>query len=266
MEFDNLKLSKICGVIRFVPKIRSWTSFNNSHIIGYKLSGIALHDFGYKKMSLDEGCVYFLNQSEPYRVNVRENGESFSVHFTTDVAIDTHSFSIRTENRSEFIKCLEKIETLYLSKGECNELAMYFYRLCMLIGEVKNKEYLPKKAKIYNCREYIDLHFREKDCLFKSAELSEVSRRRFNDVFKNTFDITPARYLNLKRMDYARSLLTAGVLSVSDVALMSGFSDVYYFSKVFRAENGCSPAKFRKSLSIHIKEERSDNSENNVNI
>ncbi len=245
MEFDNLKLSKICGVIRFVPKIRSWTSFNNSHIIGYKLSGIALHDFGYKKMSLDEGCVYFLNQSEPYRVNVRENGESFSVHFTTDVPIDTHSFFVKTENRSEIMKCLEKIEALYLSKGECNELSMLFYRLCMLIGEVKNREYAPKKERIAACREYMDLHFRESDCLEKAAALSDVTRRRFNDIFRIAFDITPAKYINSKRMEYARGLLLSGVFQVSDVALMCGFSDVYYFSKAFKAETGKSPSVFR---------------------
>ena len=203
MEFDNLKMSKICGVIRFVPKIRSWTSFNNSHIIGYKLSGIAPHDFGYKKMSIDEGCVYFLNQSEPYHVKISEIGESFSVHFTTDTPIDTHSFSIKTENKNELIKCLEKIETLYLTKGECNELSMYFYRLCSLIGEVKNKEYARKNCTMNVCREYMDLHFREKDCLEKSAALSNVTRRRFNDIFKKHLGVSPSEY----RQKYKENIL-----------------------------------------------------------
>lgn len=246
MEFDNLKMSKICGVVRFVPTVRSWTSYNNSHIIGYKLSGVALHDFGYKKMSLDGGCVYFLNQSEPYHVKVMENGESFSVHFTTDAPIDTHSFAVKTENRSEIIKCLERIEALYLTKGECNELSMHFYRLCMLIGEVKNKEYAPKKDKIYSCREYMDLYFRESDCLEKAAALSDVTRRRFNDIFRNTFDITPAKYVNSKRIEYAKVLLLSGAFSVSDIAPMCGFSDIYYFSKAFKKETGKTPSVFRK--------------------
>ena len=250
MEFDNLKMSKICGVVRLVPKVRSWTSYNNSHIIGYKLSGTALHDFGYKKMSLDRGCVYFLNQSEPYHVKVLENGESFSVHFTTDAPIDTHSFFVKAENRSEIMKCLEKIEALYLSKGECNELSMHFYRLCTLIGEVKNREYAPKNEKITLCREYMDLHFRENDCLEKSAALSGVTRRRFNDIFKNTFDITPAKYINSKRMEYAKGLILSGAFQVSDIAVMCGFLDVYYFSKAFKAETGQTPTAFKKGVPV----------------
>ena len=250
MQFENIKMSKICGVVRFIPKIRSWTSSNNSHIIDFKLSGIASHDLGYRKMSLDEGCVYFLNQSEPYHVKVKENGESFSVHFITDTPIDTHSFSIKTENKNEIIKCLKKIETLYLSKGECNELSMHFYRLCMLIGEVKNRKYTSKKEKITLCREYMDLHFRESDCLEKSAALSDVTRRRFNDIFKNTFGITPGKYINSKRIEYAKGLLLSGAFPVSDTAVMCGFSDVYYFSKVFRSQTGYTPTAFKKGTVI----------------
>lgn len=246
MEFQNLKLSEILGTVRFTPTIRRWYSANQTHIIGIKLSGIAPHDFGYKKMSLDEGCVYFLNQSEPYHVNTTIPGESFSVHFTTTEPIDTHSFCIKTENRNEIVSCLEKIESLFLKGKHNNEMYMHFYRLCMMFDNIRNKEYAPKKEKISICREYMDLHFRESDCLEKAAALSDVTRRRFNDVFRNTFDITPAKYINSKRMEYARGLIVSGAISVSDVASMCGFSDVYYFSKAFKAETGKSPTAFKK--------------------
>ena len=246
MEFQNLKLSEILGTVRFTPTIRRWYSANQTHIIGIKLSGIAPHDFGYKKMSLDEGCVYFLNQSEPYHVNTAILGESFSVHFTTTEPIDTHSFCIKTENRNEVVSCLEKIESLFLKGKHDNEMYMHFYRLCVMLDNIRSREYAPKMPKIYDCRDYMDLHFREEKCLEQAALLSDVSRRRFNDLFRITFDTTPARYIIAKKVDYAKSLLVTADLSISDIASLCGFSDVYYFSKAFKTATGKSPSAFKK--------------------
>ncbi len=243
MNFTNLTLTSVTGVVRYSPKIRRWHSVNTTHIIGIKLSGAgSTHDFGYKKMSLDKDCVYFLNKDEPYYVDSAEPGEAFSVHFTSSEPIDTHSFCVKTENSGVIIRELEKIEALFL-KGDCgNRLSMHFYRLCVLIDEIRSREYTPKNPSIYLCREYMDLHFREKDCLVKAAEQISVTRRRFNDIFRNTFDITPARYITAKRIDYAKSLLASAQLSVSEVAQMCGFSDVYYFSRAFKRETGGTPS------------------------
>ena len=100
--------------------------------------------------------------------------------------------------------------------------------------------------KIYDCRDYMDLHFREEKCLEQAALLSDVSRRRFNDLFRITFDTTPARYIIAKKVDYAKSLLVTADLSISDIASLCGFSDVYYFSKTFKTATGKSPSAFKK--------------------
>lgn len=252
MEFQNLRLSEITGVVRYTPKIHRWYSANLTHIIGFKLSGVAPHDFGYKKMSLDEGCVYFLNRSEPYHVDIQTLGESFSVHFTTPEPIDTHSFCMKTENRGQILSCLEKIEALFLKGRHDNEMSMYFYRFCTMLDEIRNKEYTRKNPTIHSCRDYMDLHFREEDCLDNAAMMSDVTRRRFNDIFRNTFDVTPARYITAKKVEYAKSLLITADLSVSDIAILCGFSDVYYFSKVFKNETGSTPTAFRKSADLQL--------------
>ena len=247
MRFEDLRYSEICGVVRHVTKVRSWDSVNNSHIIGIKLSGSAWHDLGYKKFMMDEGCVYFLNQNEPYHVDTDIDGEAFSVHFTTDEPIETHSFCIKTENRGEIIRELERIETIFFKNKYCHEMSMRFHRLCMMLDDIRSKEYAPKNPGIYSCRDYMDLHFRESNCLENSAKLLPVTRRRFNDIFANTFDTTPARYITAKKVEYAKSLLLTADISVSEIADMCGFSDIFYFSKVFKGEKGVTPSEFRKT-------------------
>ena len=77
-----------------------------------------------------------------------------------------------------------------------------------------------------------------------AAKNSSLSRRRFNDLFKNCFDITPNRYIINLKIDYAKGLLKSDYISVSQAAALCGFSDIYYFSKVFKKIEGCSPREY----------------------
>jgi YesN/AraC family two-component response regulator len=57
--------------------------------------------------------------------------------------------------------------------------------------------------------------------------------------------IKPSEYINNIRISVALSLLLETNLLVSEIAEKSGFSDVYYFSKVFKKNIGVSPLKVR---------------------
>jgi len=72
-----------------------------------------------------------------------------------------------------------------------------------------------------------------------------VGKRRFRDLFKERFDMTPSRYLTFKKTTLAEELLSAGGISVAEAAARSGFSDVYYFSKVFKEFSGVTPGRWK---------------------
>lgn len=131
-----------------------------------------------------------------------------------------------------------------------NELMLLsrFYRLCSLINTLYEKNFSSKDKRILNAGEYISAHFRDADCLDAAAKNCGLSRRRFNDLFKNCFDITPNRYIINLKTDYAKGLLKSGYISVSQTAMLCGFSDIYYFSKVFKNETGVSPREYKKDM------------------
>ena len=81
MEFANLRIKDILCTVRYIPTKERFVSHNKPcHILGIQLSGNADHDFGFQKLTLDENCLYFLNQAEDYNVQVNERGLAFSVH------------------------------------------------------------------------------------------------------------------------------------------------------------------------------------------
>ena len=250
MDFRNLKIKEIESVIKFTPDRSEFSSKNKStHIIGIQLSGSALHIFKDKQLVSSENSIYFFNQKDDYDVKVIEKGTAFSVHFSTYASISTDTFFLKIGSPGEIIRLLEVIESGFMAQSNELMLLSRFYRLCSLINTLYEKTFSPKDKRILNAGEYISTHFRDADCLDAAAKSCGLSRRRFNDLFKNCFDITPNRYIINLKTDYAKGLLKSGYISVSQTAMLCGFSDIYYFSKVFKAETGVSPSENKRRCS-----------------
>lgn len=247
MNFSNLKIKEINCVVKFTAKKMNFTTQNrNNHIIGIHLSGSAVHYFKNQKFTISENCIYFLNQKDDYNVKVLEKGVAFSVHFTTYEPIDTESFCIKTAKANEIVRLMNLIEKGFLSKNDELGLMSYVYGLCSELNRIYQKSYFPKDKRMIAAEKYINIHFAENDCLTEAAKQSTLTRRRFNDLFKNCFGLTPNRYLIGLKIDYAKNLISTNYFSIPQIAEMCGFSDIYYFYKVFKNETGTTPAKYKK--------------------
>ena len=212
--------------------------------------GKASHTFSDRKMTVTDNCIYFVNQNEVNDIEIFECDaeiSSMTISFTTYEPIETPSFCIKLNNITECLNLFNKIKTQLALKDKGNGMLFsYFYRLCAIYEEHRQKEYAPRDPRMIVAKEYIDLHFDQKDCLDLATEQSKISRRRFNELFKKQFGITPNRYLTSRRIDNALTLLSEQKISVSEASDVCGFGDVYYFSKVFKSETGYSPGKFKK--------------------
>ena len=224
------------------------TQNRDSHIMGIQLSGSAVHYFSDRKFTLDENTVYFLNQKEDYRVKVHEKGVAVSIHFTTYEPIDTESFCRKMTNPTEIVQLLKIIEREFLTKDDELRLMSDVYHFCSKLQKIHQKPYSPKDKRMLEAEKYMKSHFSEKNCLSEAVGISGLSRRRFNDLFANFFGLTPNKYLIALKIDYAQSLIGMNYLNTSQIAEMSGFSDIYYFCKVFKSQTGKTPGEYRKKL------------------
>ncbi|WP_017446942.1 AraC family transcriptional regulator [Gayadomonas joobiniege] len=78
------------------------------------------------------------------------------------------------------------------------------------------------------------------------AAQANMSSEHFSRIFKNQFNISPKRYILLKRIDLAKQFLLLSQTPVSQIAPKTGFLDVYHFSKIFKQEVGVSPLNYQK--------------------
>jgi AraC family L-rhamnose operon regulatory protein RhaS len=81
----------------------------------------------------------------------------------------------------------------------------------------------------------------------KMAQSAGVGLTRFTHHCKQLTNLTPMRYLMMKRLEMSkRILLEQDDMSVSEVAFTCGFSTSQYFSTVFKKQEKCTPIEYRQ--------------------
>lgn len=77
------------------------------------------------------------------------------------------------------------------------------------------------------------------------AALAHLSASQFARVFKETFEETPHRYLQRRRVERAMTLLRQTDRPVTQIAWDVGFASLGTFSRTFSSVVGCAPTQFR---------------------
>jgi AraC-like DNA-binding protein len=96
--------------------------------------------------------------------------------------------------------------------------------------------------------EYIHTHFAEKISEATVAALCGMNRFQFSRAFSKTQGITFNDYLIGYRIREACRLFQNPRISVTDVALMVGFSDVSHFGRMFKRHCGVLPSTYRAGV------------------
>ncbi len=94
-------------------------------------------------------------------------------------------------------------------------------------------------------RAYMEEHYAEPLPMAALARAAGCGRARLFQLFKQSVGMTPNDFLQRLRVNKARQALANPKLSVTEVALRSGFSSSQYFSSVFRRYTGMTPSAAR---------------------
>jgi len=93
---------------------------------------------------------------------------------------------------------------------------------------------------------YINKHLSEKIVLEDICKRFHISKYYLCHMFKETTGMSIMRYILDQRIAHAKNLMIRTELSISEIAIRSGFSCFSYFSRAFKNAEGVSPRAFRK--------------------
>ena len=95
---------------------------------------------------------------------------------------------------------------------------------------------------------YMDTNFRQNISVGYLAELCGFSYSYFSRSFQRLMHRSIPDYLNSLRVAEAEKLLISTSMTVTDIALATGFETSSYFIKIFRKYKQLSPRQFRKTI------------------
>ena len=80
------------------------------------------------------------------------------------------------------------------------------------------------------------------------AERAGISKDYFSRAFKEVTGIGYSKWLNIVRVEKAISLLPEDGLSLTEIAMLSGFKSIPSFNRVFSEYENTSPSKMRRKI------------------
>ena len=94
---------------------------------------------------------------------------------------------------------------------------------------------------------YIQQNYTGKILLREFGEQFHLSEKYISRYFKDHFHITLSQYVTYLRLEHAKQMLQETDISVTEVAMQSGYQNISYFIRSFKKMYGVSPLKYRKS-------------------
>lgn len=223
---------------------------------------------------LNERDIMFVNAGVIHEIKAPPTGERIIFQFELSLLYSLKEFDtmlhmfpsalVLYQNKSSDIyqpvyEAILKIIEEYDSKNPLKEA--YIYSLLIQIyvilcrKETHNIEIF-REDKVSNHRKYIEKflftcnyinkHMTENITLDEVAAITGFSKYHFMRLFKQFTNVTFYEYLSQRRITRAEELIMEDQLSITEIAMRSGFGSLSTFNRVFRGKNGCSPTEYRK--------------------
>ncbi len=247
------------------------TKLGNCHEVILCLTGSGLFLADGKIYEINSGDLMVLNQFDPYKV-IPQKGRAIArfgivIHpdYLSRNSTDKTDLSLcfyKKENTSPNIISLSdteisKLERLFVSFRNNNSYGDDILKnsaINMMLVHINKYFANHKKNDAENnlnleslsaSLEYINLNFKNDINLKAIAENSHISVNQLCKLFKIHLETTVTKYITAKRICEAKKLLCSGK-SVSETALLCGFSDYANFIRVFKKVTGVPPGKYSK--------------------
>ncbi|HZG70786.1 MAG TPA: AraC family transcriptional regulator [Chondromyces sp.] len=113
--------------------------------------------------------------------------------------------------------------------------------------DLNNKDEIDQRLR--SILEYIESHLSNPDLSLNNVSNSfHLNKYYFSHYFKKKMNLPFYRYVSLKRLSNAMTMIKQNELSIENIALKCGFPDYSSFYRLFKKEYNLSPKKVQKSF------------------
>ena len=255
-----------CGLEHCAP-LHSWgPAVRDHYLIHLVVDGHGCYRAGGQEHHLGPGDLFLLRpgQLAGYSASEDDPWEYYWVGFNGAYASKLVQHTPFTEQKLVFHSTRpEPLQQALLSifnargpKPE-NEAAMVgnlYLFLSELMHQAAEKEiHAPSAGSQYvlNAIKYLQFNYSHEITIDDIARTVGVSRRQLYRLFMSNVGQRPFDYLTSYRIGEACNLLKNSQLSIAEIATSVGFSDKFYFSRVFKKSMGMPPSRYLSAMPDH---------------
>ncbi|NJD01440.1 MAG: helix-turn-helix domain-containing protein [Ruminiclostridium sp.] len=168
-----------------------------------------------------------------------------------------HGYKYRLQLNSIQLNYIKEVLTLMHDEyngsrdGYKAVLLAYFQSLIAYVSRCYTEENNNNYESVFRLAEsiaYIENNYKQPIKIDDLARIAYMSTRHFTRIFYKYHHTTPGKYIIQLRFQNAVKLLQDSRLSITQVAIESGFSDISFFSRQFKKKTGFTPKDFRNIL------------------
>lgn len=231
----------------------------------FALKGEAVFTFNGRPYRLGPGKVLHGGKNMELILETGPSGfEYILIHYTAEPMIafaGSPHFMLDCGESLAVAEKLEQLRAVMAAPGGISALRgkeLFYGILHETLTCARSKLNRDSRPAIEQAIEYIHAHYMEPLTLPKLAARHGMEVKPFAYLFSKYAGMSPISYLIRHRMKRAEHLLLTTAYPVGEIARSVGYSDVHYFSRLFRKHRGCAPTEFRRQSEIvHLRLDKS---------
>ncbi|MBC6309626.1 AraC family transcriptional regulator [Listeria sp. FSL L7-1582] len=234
------------------------------HALILVTSGTGTYSIADKVGTFHEGMLFYLpaNVQHSIETSATQPASLFTVHFSyARVVFSDAAWAIQPEHDWLALppttalqdyyavsEVFEKLVTSWHAKFPGYEFTAktLLHQLLLAIDQNLRTQHKndATRLKVEKVIAYMRLHIQQNVTLTELADLVQLSPTYLSRIFKETTGYSVIAFFNKMKVDSAKELMMDGVKKVKDIARQLGFSDEFYFSRLFKQLEGVSPTEY----------------------
>ena len=221
-------------------------------------NGSAIYTLDKKSYESSSDTVLFIAKGTEYSLSIEESGECTVIEFDISQAQKDELFpkgaiyQYMTLGDKSIFKIVKTLRQFYGLRGPAY-YSKCFSELYSLITQIStihafNYSLAGKYGIIHNSVKFIEENYFRQDLYTPMlAELSGIGETYYRNIFLAVFNMPPAHYIQLYRVEKSKELLLNTSATIEEIAVAVGFANSSYFCKVFKNITNMTPSDFAQN-------------------
>ncbi len=219
-----------------------------------------------KSYELKERELIIYGPNQYHNQKIREGTSCSYVTVLFELEPDVSHFDFLLNKIFPYTKKIHTLMKTFVNESSTFTPYMDSLLLCLfqeIVIRLLQSEYIsetPDKKPVTDARQhyhdelleqiltYIDEVIYEPITVGEICQKFSMSRSSLQILFNENLNQTPKKYINELKLEKSRQMISEGLYTISEIALMLGFNSIHYFSRAFTQKYNMAPTEYAKTI------------------